>query len=121
MNRRVSHERSSTNIGEVNTSPANLLKFAQTHSYNGSFYSAVKHNCQHWVKEFVKMISSTLENEMRKYPTLSEVFELTTPGLADWETYVRHFTMAYIPQCQLEFRLARRFWIVNLQELGCIC
>ena len=62
------------NLGIVDTSPNELLELARRHKFNGETYSATLRNCQDWVKEFVRMISSVLEEAIKKYKTYKEEY-----------------------------------------------
>ena len=68
------------NLGVVDTSPNELLELARRHKLNGEPYSPTLRNCQDWVKEFVRMISSVLEEAIKKYKTYKE--EYGTAGAA---------------------------------------
>lgn len=59
-------------LGMVNTSPNEVLEQARRNQLNNKPYLATMRNCQNWVKEFAKMISSVLETAIEKFPTYME-------------------------------------------------
>ena len=62
------------NLGIVDTSPNELLELARRHKLNDEMYYRTLRNCQDWVKEYVRMISSVLEEAIKKYKTYQEEY-----------------------------------------------